>query len=68
MTSRSVSVSALVDYNTQTIRVSNGLEIGNAVLLPEVVEFATFLHDNTHLVPGLPEAWCAHRTKKKLLR
>lgn len=68
MTSRPISTSALVDYSTNSIRISGGLEIDHVVLYPEVVEFATFLHDNIHLVPELREAWCAHQTKKKLLR
>lgn len=63
-----VSPSALVDYNTSTVLISGGLKIDDVVLFPEVIEFATFLYDNMHLVPELREAWCAHQTKKKLLR
>jgi len=68
MAHRPISTSALVDYNTNTIRISGGLDIDGEVLHAGVIEFATFLYNNMHLVPELREAWCAHQTKKKLLR
>ena len=68
MTSHPISTSALVDYNTNRIRVFGGLDIDGEVLFPDVIEFVTFLRDNMHLVPELREAWCAHQTKKTLLR
>jgi hypothetical protein len=68
MTSHPISMSALVDYNTDTVRIHGALDVDGALLHPGVIEFVTFLHDNMHLVPELREAWCAHQTKKKLLR